>query len=198
MKSVGDEHGRDHLRAYSPAADLPAAVAGAAAGKPGCARTLPPPRRLAPTRGLVRQAAQNACGDARIQNARTEVDVMNRSARFPAARRGRPGLRGRGPAGQRLPAGHGGEAERVAAAYARPSARRSRKVTGAIQPRVFRPCVRVAATSLGQFEPAADDATSEHLDAREPTAYERRSLSRPQRPPPPACSASPPHISPFR
>ena len=100
------------------------------------------------------------------------------------------------PRAGRPAAGHCAETRRhrarrrgraVAAAYARPSARRSRpslrqgfggsavalreggKVAGAIHPRVFPPCVRVAAKQLERFEPAARVATSRHLDARDPT-----------------------------
>ena len=91
---------------------------------------------------------------------------MNRSARFPAAPSARPCLRVRHPA--RLPLAselrrgrsrngrqvvHDGDAYRAAAAYARPSARRSWKVTGAILPRVFRHRVRVAARHHEHFEP---------------------------------------------
>ncbi len=57
---------------------------------------------------------------------------------------------------------------------------RFRKFGGAIHPRVFRPCVRVAANQLGRFVPAAHVATRQRLHAREATGYERRRISRPQ------------------
>jgi hypothetical protein len=49
--------------------------------------------------------------------------------------------------------GHVGDGRRLAAAYARPRAKRSRKVAVAILLRVFRTRVRVPAKRLDRFEP---------------------------------------------
>jgi len=72
---------------------------------------------------------------------------------------------------------HDGDAYRAAAAYARPSARRSWKVTGAIPPRVFRHRVRVAARQNEHFEPRSGCRIELAIRRAGATQYERRSLS---------------------
>ncbi len=67
---------------------------------------------------------------------------------------------------------------RGATAYARPT-QSFRKFGGAMPPRVFRPCVRVALNQLRRFEPEAHVVPSQHLHARTPPEYERRRISRP-------------------
>ena len=68
---------------------------------------------------------------------------------------------------------------RVATDYARPNSPRSRKFGGAIPPRVFRPCVRVATDHPEGFEPEAHVVPSQRLHARAAPEYERRRISRP-------------------
>ncbi len=55
-----------------------------------------------------------------------------------------------------------------------PSTPRSRKLAERFLLRVFRPCVPVAMIQLWRFEPGADAASCQLIDARGPSGYERR------------------------
>ena len=174
------------------------AAAGAAAGKPASAHTLPLARRLTATsrlrlsRGTKRQREyaplEREDRSRRDESLRPVSSFAACSALLTRPPSGTPAAGERAAPEDEYEDGatrcmtetHTGLRPRTPGR----ALGRSWKVTGAIPPRVFRHRVRVAARQNEHLEPRSGCPIESAIRRAGATQYERRSLSRPQRPRP--------------